>query len=117
MFIEEEEVIFRAELLDQREKVEKECVILQALIDSEIPDISFMWHVDSNCVNIIDDIFRNVVDKNCINIRFQVDESDNSTPDNSVVPHNSHVPNQIYLHKIGNKGDITPNLPSIFCSI
>jgi hypothetical protein len=40
------------ELLEQREEVQDECIKLQALIDDEIPDSSFMWHLDANCVNI-----------------------------------------------------------------
>jgi hypothetical protein len=43
-----EEQIFSSELMEQRKKVEKKCIKLQALIDDEIPDTSFMWHADSN---------------------------------------------------------------------
>jgi hypothetical protein len=105
----QEEIIFCAELLDQRGKVENECVILQSLIDSEIAETSFIWSPDANRVNIIDDIFRkykriresepeDIVGKNSIEIRFQVDESESDSsqssisnfPSNSVVPANSH---------------------------
>jgi hypothetical protein len=73
--------------MKQRVKVEQECIKLQALIDDEIPDTSFVLHPDCNCVNIIDGIFRkskrireldpeDVVGKDCINIRFEVDDSE-----------------------------------------
>jgi hypothetical protein len=104
--------------------VEEECMKLQALIDGEIPDTSFMWCADSNTLNITDDSFRkskrirefepeDIVGKNCINIRIEIDEfesSDNSVtpnvPRNSVVPDNSisHIPHRFYVHKIGSKG-------------
>jgi hypothetical protein len=53
-----EEQIISSELLEQRKKVEQEYINCKALIDGEIPDMSFIWSPDGNSVNIIDDIFR-----------------------------------------------------------
>jgi hypothetical protein len=92
---EQDEMIFSEVLLNQKEKVEQECVKLQALIDLEVPTTSFMWLPDSNHVNIVDDIFR----KSKI-IREHEPED--------VVPHNSHMPNQIHIQQIGGKKNIIP---------
>jgi hypothetical protein len=62
---------------------------LQALIDNEIPNTSFIWNPDGNYVKIIDDIFRkskrirkldpkDIIGKDRINIRFQIDDSESS---------------------------------------
>jgi hypothetical protein len=124
--------------MEERNKVEREWIKLQALVDDEIPDTSFLWCADSNTLNITNDIFwkskrireldpEDIVGKDSINIRFEIDESensDNSTPDssvspnvprNSVVPNNStsHMPHRIYVHKIGGKGHITPEVQDV----
>jgi hypothetical protein len=54
---EQDEIVFSSVLLEQKEKVEQECAKLQALIDIEASEASFMWNPDSGHVNIIDDIF------------------------------------------------------------
>jgi hypothetical protein len=96
-------------------------VKLQALINIEASETSFMWQPDSNCVNIIDDIFRKskrIREPEPEDIVNEINESDDSdsseseeqedyVPDNSVVPHNSGV-HQIYIQKIGGKKHVTP---------
>jgi hypothetical protein len=49
--------IFSLELLEQRKKVEKEWEKVQALVDNEIEDTTFIWCPDSNHLLITDDIF------------------------------------------------------------
>jgi hypothetical protein len=45
-------------LLEQREKVQEECVKLQVLIDEEMGNTTFMWYPDANYINITEDSFR-----------------------------------------------------------
>jgi hypothetical protein len=97
--------------------VEEECKKLQALIDLETSKTSFIWQPDSNHVNIVPDMFRK--SKRIREPEPEDDDDDsseekeNAVPDNSVspvVPPNSHMPHRIHLHKIGRKGNITPEI-------
>jgi hypothetical protein len=56
----EMEKLFIDEVVDQRELVEKECNVLQTLIDSETGNIStsFLWCSNKRKLIITDDIFR-----------------------------------------------------------
>jgi hypothetical protein len=49
--------IYSLELLEQLNKVEEECVKLQALVDDELEDINFMWCPDSQFVMFTSDVF------------------------------------------------------------
>jgi hypothetical protein len=111
---EQHEMVFSSVLLNQKEKVEKECIKIQTLIDIESSNASFMWLPDSNHVNIIDDIFRK-------SKRIREDEDDDNDdedddiPANSIVPHNSNIHHNSAVHqmkikKIGGKKHITPEI-------
>jgi hypothetical protein len=50
--------MFSPELLAQREKVRKECRILQALVDTELEGRTFIQHPESNFIHVSFDIFR-----------------------------------------------------------
>jgi hypothetical protein len=103
---EQDEMVFSSVLLKQKQKVEKECAKLQALIDIESSNASFMCNPDGDGVNIIDNIFRK-------SKRIREDEDDDyddDVPENDNVPANSHMPKRIYLKKIGGKRSITPEI-------
>jgi hypothetical protein len=55
-----EEIIFSAEVAEQKYLVQKECIVLQTLIDSELANTatSFLWCSNKNKIIITDDIFR-----------------------------------------------------------
>jgi hypothetical protein len=107
---EQDETVFSSVLLKQKEKVERECIKLQALINIEALEASFMWLPDSNCVNIIDNIFHKTR-----RIREDDDDDDDDdnhdddVPENDPVPHNSGV-HQIFMKKIGKKRSITAEI-------
>jgi hypothetical protein len=54
------EMMFSAEVAEQRDLVEKQCIVLQTLIDSELEDTStsFLWCSNKKNIIITDDIFR-----------------------------------------------------------
>jgi hypothetical protein len=54
----QEEMVFSEVLLNQKEKVEQECLKLQILINTEVSETSFIYQPDSSRINIINDIFR-----------------------------------------------------------
>jgi hypothetical protein len=52
------EVTFTPEIFEQKDKVLEECLKLQALIDEEMLNTTFIWCSDECEVNIIPDVFR-----------------------------------------------------------
>jgi hypothetical protein len=50
--------MFSLELLEQKEIVQEEYIKLQALVDVQLEDSTFIWHPESNYVDITADIFR-----------------------------------------------------------
>jgi hypothetical protein len=50
--------MFSEEVLKQREKVQKECIKLQTLVDAELDDSTFIWNPGSKFVQVTFDIFR-----------------------------------------------------------
>jgi hypothetical protein len=50
--------MFSSELLAQREKFRKECKMLQALVDAELEESTFIWYPQSNYVHVTYEIFR-----------------------------------------------------------
>jgi hypothetical protein len=114
---EQDEMVFSSVLLKQKEKVEKECIKLQTLIDIKSSNASFMWLPDSNSVNIIDNIFHKTrrIREDEDDDDDDDDEDDNHIDDdddedvlgNSTVPRN---PKQIFIRKVGSKKTITPEI-------
>jgi hypothetical protein len=43
--------MFSLELWEQREKVQEECIMLQALADAELEDSTFIYHPETNLVH------------------------------------------------------------------
>jgi hypothetical protein len=52
------EIKFTAEIFEQIDLVQEECRTLQALLDDNVPDTTFIWCPDEDKVNIIPDLFR-----------------------------------------------------------
>jgi hypothetical protein len=102
---EQQEIMFSSVLLNQRKKVEKECKKLQALIDREVSESTFMWLPNSNHVNIVDDIFKK--SKRIREPEPEDDDSSESEEQEDNVPANSLVP-QIFMKKIWKKENYHP---------
>jgi hypothetical protein len=75
--------MFSLKLLEQKEKVQKECVILPVLVDAKLETSTFIQHPKSNFVRITIDIFRkekrtrkeDVEDNEDIKVIFKVEGS------------------------------------------
>jgi hypothetical protein len=100
---EQEEIIFSGDLIEQKEKVEQESILLQSLIDSEIPDTSFMWCSDSNKIIITDDVFRKTR-----RIR-EVDDDDDDDDDDD-----HYIRLKFDLHASGSSKTSLPKKTTVF---
>jgi hypothetical protein len=130
MSIEEQqdEMVFSTVLLNQKHKVEKECIKLQTLIDNESSNASFIWLPTDNSVNIVENFFQKSKrirededddddddDDDDNNNNNNSEEQENDVPENDFVPHNSNVRHnsgvhQIFMKKIGRKRSLTPEI-------
>jgi hypothetical protein len=52
------EIKFTPEIFEQTDLVQEECRKLQALLDGNVPDTTFIWCLDEDKVSMIPDLFR-----------------------------------------------------------
>jgi hypothetical protein len=142
MIAEQPEQMFSDEIIEQREKVEKESIVLQTLVDTQLEDTTtlFMWCSNKKKIIITDNLFRKkrrlrLVDNNdeeeddddeqgYVKFKFDLEGPQNPksslpkktmtfelerTSESEDVPHNSHMPHQIHIQKIGEKKHVPDN--------